>query len=257
MDEDSLLVKILAGELHYAKLWLVCVALRGVSWDKMPFEQRELAFQAKDAAINCLTIFLGSQDYRAALRYAVHDGLVTAAFSGLFLLKMASLFPTELDLPGITSQVEQLAQLLSEVAAERHVHASFRTTFFLFMLMTYQICADIARHACQPPTQDGPHASGWPGRRDGAWEPAAGPALRRPARADRAAPATGSNHDGGARAALPAGCARSARSSPRRYPSVAAGAEPDGPRLARERLGRNLYGPEPWNRVARRICPHA
>lgn len=130
MDEDSLLVKILAGELHYAKLWLVCVALRGVSWDKMPFEQRELAFQAKDAAINCLTIFLGSQDYRAALRYAVHDGLVTAAFSGLFLLKMASLFPTELDLPGITSQVEQLAQLLSEVAAERHVHASFRTSFF-------------------------------------------------------------------------------------------------------------------------------
>ena len=50
MDEDNLLVKILAGELHYTKLWLVCVALRGVSWDKTPFEQRELAFQAKDAA---------------------------------------------------------------------------------------------------------------------------------------------------------------------------------------------------------------
>jgi hypothetical protein len=125
MDEDALLVKILAGELHYAKLWLVCVALRGVSWDKMPFEQRELAFQAKDAAQNCLTIFLGSQDYRAALRYAVHDSLVTAAFSGLFLLKMASLFPNELDLPNITSQVEQLAQLLSEVAAERHVFVPF------------------------------------------------------------------------------------------------------------------------------------
>ncbi|KAI0305541.1 hypothetical protein B0F90DRAFT_1808783 [Multifurca ochricompacta] len=120
MDEDSLLVKILAGELHYAKLWLVCVALRGVSWDKMPFEQRELAFQAKDAASNCLAIFLGSQDYRAALRYAVHDSLVTAAFSGLFLLKMANLFPTELDLNQITGQVEQLAQLLSEVAAERY-----------------------------------------------------------------------------------------------------------------------------------------
>ena len=121
MDEDSLLVKILAGELHYAKLWLVCVALRGVSWDKMPFEQRELAFQAKDAASNCLSIFLCSQDYRAALRYAVHDSLVTAAFSGLFLLKMANLFPGELDLTSITSQVEQLAQLLSDVAAERHV----------------------------------------------------------------------------------------------------------------------------------------
>ena len=78
MDEDSLLVKILAGELHYAKLWLVCVALRGVSWDKMPFEQLELAFLAKDAASNCLSIFLCSQDDRAALRYVVHDSLVTA-----------------------------------------------------------------------------------------------------------------------------------------------------------------------------------
>lgn len=55
---------MLAGELHYAKLWLVCVALRGVSWDKMPFEQRELAFQAKDAAMNCLSIFLNSHSYR-------------------------------------------------------------------------------------------------------------------------------------------------------------------------------------------------
>jgi CBS-domain-containing membrane protein len=64
MDEDSLMRKILAGELHYAKLWLVCVALRGVSWDKMPFEQRELAFQAKDAAFNCLSIFLTSSAYR-------------------------------------------------------------------------------------------------------------------------------------------------------------------------------------------------
>ncbi|KAG6375468.1 hypothetical protein JVT61DRAFT_3026 [Boletus reticuloceps] len=120
MDEESLLRKILAGELHYAKLWLVCVALRGVSWDKMPFEQRELAFQAKDAAFNCLSIFLNSTAYRAALRYAVHDSLVTLAFSGLFLLKMANLFPVELDLAAITSQVEQLAQLLSDVAAERY-----------------------------------------------------------------------------------------------------------------------------------------
>ncbi|EKM80953.1 hypothetical protein AGABI1DRAFT_71600 [Agaricus bisporus var. burnettii JB137-S8] len=120
MDQESLLRKILAGELHYAKLWVVCVALRGVAWDKMPFEQRELAFQAKDAASNCLTIFLNSSEYRAALRYAVHDSLVTAAFSGLFLLKMANLFPTELDLGAITAQVEQLAQLLSDVAAERY-----------------------------------------------------------------------------------------------------------------------------------------
>lgn len=58
---------------------------------------------------------------RAALRYAVHDSLVTAAFSGLFLLKMANLFPTDLDLGAIVGQVDQLAQLLSDVAAERWV----------------------------------------------------------------------------------------------------------------------------------------
>lgn len=120
MDEEALPRKILAGELHYAKLWLVCVALRGVSWDKMPFEQRELAFQAKDAASNCLSNLLDSPTYRAALRYAVHDTLVMTAFSGLFLLKMANLFPAELDLGAITVQVEQLAQLLSDVAAERY-----------------------------------------------------------------------------------------------------------------------------------------
>jgi hypothetical protein len=120
MDEDSLPRIILIGELHYAKLWLVCVALRGVSWDNMPFEQRELAFQGRDAASNCLSNLLNSQTYRAALRYAVHDSLVTVAFSALFLLKMAHLFPVDLDLASITAQVEQLAQLLSDVAAERY-----------------------------------------------------------------------------------------------------------------------------------------
>lgn len=69
MDEDALPRKILAGELHYAKLWLVCVALRGTSWDKMPFEQRELAFQAKDAASACLSNLLNSPTYRSVCSY--------------------------------------------------------------------------------------------------------------------------------------------------------------------------------------------
>lgn len=64
MDDESLLRKILSGELYYAKLWLVCVALRGASWDKMSFEQRELAFQAKEAAASCLSTFLNSPAYR-------------------------------------------------------------------------------------------------------------------------------------------------------------------------------------------------
>jgi len=119
-DGNELLREMLRSELHYSKLWLICVALRGTSWDKMPFDQRELAFQAKDSASSCLAMFLNSPGYRAALRYAVHDSLVMAAFSGLFLLKMANLFPDDLDLSAIMVQVEQAAQLLSEVAAERY-----------------------------------------------------------------------------------------------------------------------------------------
>lgn len=74
--------------------------------------------------------------FRAALRYAVHDSLVTLGFSGLFLLKMAHLFPTELDLAAIMSQVEQLAQLLSDVAAERSVTYDF--LLFETVLLTYR-----------------------------------------------------------------------------------------------------------------------
>jgi hypothetical protein len=64
LDGDVLLRDILRSELYFSKLWLICVALRGTSWDKMPFDQRELAFQAKDAASSCLSVFLGSPVYR-------------------------------------------------------------------------------------------------------------------------------------------------------------------------------------------------
>ncbi|KIO30710.1 hypothetical protein M407DRAFT_20239 [Tulasnella calospora MUT 4182] len=149
MDEESLMRKILSGELMFAKVWLVCVALRGVNWDKMPFEQRELAFQAKEAASNCLATFLQSPEYRAALRYAVHDSLVTAAFSGLFLLKIANLFPGEVDINAIILQVEQLAQLLSEVAAERYA--------LTIRLMLANLRRKIGMQSIQPtPTMGGP-----------------------------------------------------------------------------------------------------
>jgi hypothetical protein len=65
-EDNGLLREILRSELYYSKLWLICVALRGTSWDKMPFDQRELAFQAKDAASSCLSMFLNSPGYRQA-----------------------------------------------------------------------------------------------------------------------------------------------------------------------------------------------
>jgi hypothetical protein len=34
-DEQAILVKILEVELVYAQLWTICIALRGVQWDKV------------------------------------------------------------------------------------------------------------------------------------------------------------------------------------------------------------------------------
>ena len=63
-DEEHVLVKLLEAELVHAQLWTVCVALRGVRWDNLPPEQRELALQAKDAALRCMENYLQCQYYR-------------------------------------------------------------------------------------------------------------------------------------------------------------------------------------------------
>ncbi|KAF8914524.1 hypothetical protein CPB85DRAFT_535870 [Mucidula mucida] len=118
-DEHSLLRNFLAGELHFTKLWLVCVALMGVNCSTMSFQQREVAFQAKEAAMDFIQIFL-TRECRAALRYAAHDTLMITAFSGVFLLKMVNLFPAELDAFAITSEVITLVEHLSSIAAERY-----------------------------------------------------------------------------------------------------------------------------------------
>ena len=55
------------------------------------------------------------------------------AFSGLFLLKVANLFHSEVDLPSIMAQVEQLAHLLSGVAAERFVFSETCSSIVLIL----------------------------------------------------------------------------------------------------------------------------
>ena len=98
-DENHVLVKLLEAELVHAQLWTVCVALRGVQWDNLTGDSRELAFQAKDAAQRCLEIYLRSPNFRQHLKCeswhldeltsdATHDQLVSAAFAAIFLLKM-------------------------------------------------------------------------------------------------------------------------------------------------------------------------
>ncbi|ORX34127.1 hypothetical protein BD324DRAFT_636719 [Kockovaella imperatae] len=121
VDADSVLVKLLEAELVYAQMWTVCVALSGTQWDKLPSDQRELAFQAKDAAVRLMEIFLRSGNFRAHLKYATHDQLVSVAFAAVFLLKIAILYPSAMPLPNLISQVSELAHLLSaECFAERY-----------------------------------------------------------------------------------------------------------------------------------------
>jgi hypothetical protein len=88
------------------------------------------------------------------LRYAAHDTLVNTAFSGLFLLKIALLFPAELDLVGIITQVEQLAQLLSDVSAERYVLATHLIPD-VDIHSHYQIRACRQDHACECEAKNG------------------------------------------------------------------------------------------------------
>ena len=155
MVEDALLRKILVGDLYYAKLWLIFVALRGVSWDKMPFDQRELAFRCKEAALRCLSTFLTSPAYRAALQYAVHDHLAPAAFFGLFLLKVANLFPGEVGVPALLGQADCWAKLrLSGACVEPRVGYLLADGW-----LGWQVRADAAPHARDRAAQARP----WPG----------------------------------------------------------------------------------------------
>ncbi len=111
---------------------------------------------------------------------------------------MAHLFPSELDLSAITVQVEQLAQLLSDVAAERHVTlfcTHFQISYDIFIY--FQIRTDAAHHARESAAQDGARDQ----RTDGATAADASPTRRRahfgPAVLHRPDDGPGTHDDGG------------------------------------------------------------
>lgn len=114
MDKNSVLRALLSVELQHTKLWIASVALRDVRGDGMSFEQRDLAFQAKDAAATCLEVFLTNEEFKAAIRYAMHEVLAQAVFVGLFLLKMVHLYPTESNIVDTVAQVKALEQILED-----------------------------------------------------------------------------------------------------------------------------------------------
>ncbi|CDR98891.1 hypothetical protein [Sporisorium scitamineum] len=77
--------------------------------DQMGPEQKELIIQATRAADTCLSISVNAKEYREMLGWAPHYTHVTAAFACVFLIKIARLFPRQVDTYGIFSNAERLA----------------------------------------------------------------------------------------------------------------------------------------------------
>lgn len=122
--QDSFFQQSLILQCASAELYLTCTALRGIrdanDADHMGPEQKELIIQATRAADTCLTVSVHSKEYREMLGWAPHYTHVTAAFACVFLIKIARLFPRQVDTYGIFSNAERLASRLAEVPATKY-----------------------------------------------------------------------------------------------------------------------------------------
>ncbi len=121
---DSFFQQSLILQCASAELYLSCTALRGIrdanDADQMGPEQKELIIQATRAADTCLSISVNAKEYREMLGWAPHYTHVTAAFACVFLIKIARLFPRQVDTYGIFSNAERLASRLAEVPASKY-----------------------------------------------------------------------------------------------------------------------------------------
>ncbi|KAJ1020754.1 hypothetical protein NDA16_004145 [Ustilago loliicola] len=122
--QDSFFQQSLVLQCASAELYLSCTALRGIrdanDADQMGPEQKELIIQATRAADTCLSISVNAKEYREMLGWAPHYTHVTAAFACVFLIKIARLFPRQVDTYGIFSNAERLASRLVEVPAGKY-----------------------------------------------------------------------------------------------------------------------------------------
>ncbi|KAF4605049.1 hypothetical protein EYR40_003832 [Pleurotus pulmonarius] len=108
----------------HAELFHNATALRGINGpddvQKMPPVQRELAMRSIQIARQGLDITVNSPSYREGMKYAVHYTHATATFTASFLLRLSRLFPNECNVQEIRSQVERLAELMSQIPAKRY-----------------------------------------------------------------------------------------------------------------------------------------
>ncbi|KAF8078785.1 hypothetical protein FPV67DRAFT_1466466 [Lyophyllum atratum] len=108
----------------HAELFHNATALRGINGpddvQSMPAVQRQLALRSIQIARQGLDITVNSPAYREGMKYAVHYTHATATFAASFLLRLARLFPNDCNMSEIRTQVERLANLMSEVPGKRY-----------------------------------------------------------------------------------------------------------------------------------------
>ncbi|KAG6911567.1 hypothetical protein DXG01_011869 [Tephrocybe rancida] len=109
---------------YHAELFHNATALRGINGPEdvqnMPPSQRQLAIRSIRIAHQGLDITVSSPAYREGMKYAVHYTHAAATFAASFLLRLARLFPSDCNVEDIRSQVERLANLMSEVPGKRY-----------------------------------------------------------------------------------------------------------------------------------------
>ncbi|KAG7530394.1 hypothetical protein FFLO_05057 [Filobasidium floriforme] len=117
----------LVAQREYASLFTNSQLLREIrsasDVKRMPNDKRELALRAMENAQNCIRIALRGKSYGRAFKFAVHYTHVCVAFAASFLIRIARLFPSQLDLRQTAKDVEELAVLLSQVPAGRYARS--------------------------------------------------------------------------------------------------------------------------------------
>ncbi|WVN85319.1 uncharacterized protein L203_100464 [Cryptococcus depauperatus CBS 7841] len=126
-DKGDFFRESLVVQRQYAELFVNSQLLRGIKEPSdvvgMPVEKRALAIRAMRNAQKCLDTCLHGENYRNGLRYAVHYTHVCAAFAASFLIRIARLFPYELNLRKTAKDIEELASILAEIPAGRYARS--------------------------------------------------------------------------------------------------------------------------------------
>ncbi|KAF8330359.1 uncharacterized protein EI90DRAFT_3060473 [Cantharellus anzutake] len=106
---------------YFAELFHGASALRGIRGKEdvpgLPKEQRDLALRCLEVAKKGLETCVKSTHYKEGLKYAVHYTHMSATFAASFLIRLARLFPDEVDVHMVRNIAEDLANELSQIPA--------------------------------------------------------------------------------------------------------------------------------------------